>query len=53
MREAAQVSGIDSEALCDTLAVNGYKEAQDVSKKPNNESQQQVMLKSLVHKASG
>ncbi|CAH8501956.1 unnamed protein product [Schistosoma bovis] len=52
MREAAQVSGIDSEALCDTLAVNGYKEAQDVSKKPNNESQQQVMLKSLVHKAS-
>ncbi|CAH8493764.1 unnamed protein product [Schistosoma mattheei] len=52
MREAAQVSGIDSEALCDTLAVNGYKEAQDVSKKPNNESQQQVILKSLVHKAS-
>ncbi|CAI2726138.1 unnamed protein product [Schistosoma spindalis] len=52
MREAAQVSGIDSEALCDTLAVNGYKEAQDVSKKSNKESQQQVTLKSLVHKAS-
>ncbi|CAH8532728.1 unnamed protein product [Schistosoma rodhaini] len=52
MREAAQLSGIDSEALCDTLVVNGYKETQDVSKKSNKESQQQVTSKSIVHKVS-
>lgn len=52
MREAAQLSGIDSEALCDTLVVNGYKETQDVSKKSNKESQQ-VASKSTVHKVSG
>ncbi|CAH8506384.1 unnamed protein product [Schistosoma rodhaini] len=51
MREAAQLSGIDSEALCDTLVVNGYKETQDVSKKSNKESQQ-VASKSTVHKVS-
>ncbi|CAH8486751.1 unnamed protein product [Schistosoma turkestanicum] len=52
MREAAQSSGIDSEALCDTLAVNGYKETQNINKKSNKESQQQVTLKSIVQKGS-
>ncbi|CAH8494776.1 unnamed protein product [Heterobilharzia americana] len=48
MQEAARSSGIDSEALVDTLATNGYKEAPQ-DKESNAESRQQLSVNPKVH----
>ncbi|CAH8838899.1 unnamed protein product [Trichobilharzia szidati] len=49
MQEAAHSSGIDSEALFDTLATNGYKETPREKKKSNAELQSHVSMNSKTH----